>query len=403
MTPITAYYFNIITPGMFLANIIAVPIVFLIMILGSSFIFIASFNIFFWPAAIAGKFLDIIIITFINIMKILSFFPLSYLRTAKPSSVNMLLYYLALTLALVLFYKKKWHAKKIFASFILAAIPLFIWNDFLASRPMDKTRLTFFDVGHADACLIETNKNHVVLIDAGGGGLEDSYDAGRYVIAPYLWQRGIRYIDCIIMTHAHEDHIGGFLYILENFKIGMVVDGGLNTREEYDIIYGKISDIIEKHRIKRIFVEESDILEIPYDLKFLFFNPSKDGQSYGTANNDSIVTKLITINDNSALFTADAGTRAMENMLKYGSLLNADVLKVPHHGGKAGDKNIVEEFFKKIGFKKAVVSKARNKKFSKEIINSFNKNTALYSTGESGAIVLEETENNNTFEIKNWR
>src|ERR1700691_2804723 len=59
----------------------------------------------------------------------------------------------------------------------------------------------------------------------GGGGIlqfgsprKSNLDIGEDVVSPYLWTRGIKTLDVVVATHAHEDHIGGLPAILQNFR-----------------------------------------------------------------------------------------------------------------------------------------------------------------------------------------
>ena len=73
----------------------------------------------------------------------------------------------------------------------------------------------FFDVGQGDASLIRTESG-CVLIDTGTNLSEDT-------LAASLEWLGVRRIDCLILTHAHEDHIGGADRILRDFDVRAVI------------------------------------------------------------------------------------------------------------------------------------------------------------------------------------
>src|SRR5258708_39613452 len=62
-----------------------------------------------------------------------------------------------------------------------------------------------------------------MLIDGGGipvfgGSRRSNLDIGEDVVAPYLWDRGIRHLDVIAVSHAHEDHIGGLPALVADFR-----------------------------------------------------------------------------------------------------------------------------------------------------------------------------------------
>src|SRR5256885_7130533 len=89
--------------------------------------------------------------------------------------------------------------------------------------------LTAIDVGQGDSLLVIFPEGRSMVID-GGGVLQfgarqtrrPNLDTGEDVVSPYLWSRGLRRIDILVATHAHQDHSGGLAALLENFRPGEV-------------------------------------------------------------------------------------------------------------------------------------------------------------------------------------
>jgi competence protein ComEC len=81
-------------------------------------------------------------------------------------------------------------------------------------------RCTFVAVGHGGCTVIETPAGRVLVYDAGA---TTGPDVTRRNIAPFLWSRGIRRIDDLILSHADLDHFNGVPQLAERFAIGRVV------------------------------------------------------------------------------------------------------------------------------------------------------------------------------------
>ncbi len=82
------------------------------------------------------------------------------------------------------------------------------------------------NVGQGDATLIISPTGKKVLIDAGNTG------KGTNVVKPYLTSLGINYLDYVICSHYHADHLGGLdevIYGLGTSNIGSVYDRGRNA------------------------------------------------------------------------------------------------------------------------------------------------------------------------------
>ena len=84
-------------------------------------------------------------------------------------------------------------------------------------------RYTMLEVGHGLASVIET-RNHVLVYDTGPGSA-GGMNAGSMIVNPFLIARGITHIDAVIVSHEHNDHIGGYRALKERFRIHKTLVG----------------------------------------------------------------------------------------------------------------------------------------------------------------------------------
>ena len=83
--------------------------------------------------------------------------------------------------------------------------------------------LTAIDVGQGDGLFLAFPDGKTMLLDGGGipafgRAQRSNLDIGEDVIAPYLWDRGIRRVDVIALSHEHEDHVGGLPALVADFR-----------------------------------------------------------------------------------------------------------------------------------------------------------------------------------------
>jgi len=116
----------------------------------------------------------------------------------------------------------KW--KILFASIIL----FFILDGILIhlrNRHSGRLAFTAVDVGQGSSTLIRFPDGKRMLVD-GGGFFNETFDVGKYVLAPFLWHEKIDRIDTVVLTHPHPDHLQGLLFILEYFQVREVWTNG---------------------------------------------------------------------------------------------------------------------------------------------------------------------------------
>ena len=85
--------------------------------------------------------------------------------------------------------------------------------------------IIFLDVGQGDAAIIRFPNQKMMLVDA--GQRFQSQDYGKKVILPVSRYLGRQRFNWIIMSHPHNDHIGGVIS-----EIG--VDTLYDTYGDYD-------------------------------------------------------------------------------------------------------------------------------------------------------------------------
>jgi len=185
--------------------------------------------------------------------------------------------------------------------------------------------------------------------------------------------------------------MGGVLNIIKNFDVKMIIENEFVKKYE-DInegeMYKKINGELNKKGIKRIFAKSGDALKIGENVSVLFYNP----ELRRNINDDSLVIKIFSEGDGTAIFTGDVCEKKFIELLeKYKDLHNCDVLKFPHHG--IGYTNLILET---ISSEYIVVPNNVNSRL-KNFINEIELKSKIYVTGEVDYYQFEEV--NGKFEM----
>lgn len=181
-----------------------------------------------------------------------------------------------------------------------------------------KLRVYFLDVGQGDSSVILFG-NKTILIDAG------DMEHGDTVVDD-LQELGVGHIDLLVATHPHSDHIGGMEDVLSAFPVTAVLDAGVPHTSS---LYEHFLDEIDDRGIPYSVAQRGETLSLD-GLSILVLSPPEH-RTDDNLNDNSVVLR-ISYGTVDFLFTGDAGTETESSLLKTGYALDAEVLKVAHHG-----------------------------------------------------------------------
>ena len=57
------------------------------------------------------------------------------------------------------------------------------------------------------------------MVDGGGFSDNTAFDVGARIIAPFLWQKKIKTIDLLVLSHPNSDHLNGLIFLADHFNV----------------------------------------------------------------------------------------------------------------------------------------------------------------------------------------
>ncbi len=302
MLPLSALFFNYLSPLTFVANLFAVPLLSLVLV----------------PMVLIGAGILLVSERLGSMILGLANYPAEWLldflqRLASVDSVQFWLpvhsgwQYVMLMFAMAVFLLPRGTGLN-WLGIPLASVFLFPNHQQTESGTF---HLSVIDVGQGLSALVET-KNHNLLFDTGGrfsknGSIADS------TIIPFLRSRGISNLDALIISHPDSDHAGGVMSLSDHFKIGKRVTAA-PFREQLD-------------------ADESCDLKSQWEwdgVRFEFLNDSQ--QLFRTKNDNSCVLRVES-GKSSVLLPGDIELSAENSLLDKG-IEPVSLVVASHHGSK---------------------------------------------------------------------
>jgi ComEC/Rec2-related protein len=280
--PLILWYFNLVTPISLFANLVVVPLAFLVLAVG--------------------------------LMSLL----------AAP-----------ITALVIVFNNANWTL----ASAILAAVNLFAQapgGHFYLERPHfpDGTRaeITVLDLGAGAAVHVRIPANDW-LFDSGSEG-----DFAP-VLQGYLRSRGIDRLDAVLLSHGDAGHIGGARAVLDDFRPRTWIDTAARDRSRVhrDLITG-----LSKEGITRTFCAAGDELRLSREVTGRILFPPRGFQAK-IADDQALVVQLTLARNFRVLLMSDSGVATERSLLASGMDLRSDIIiKGQHHSGTSGSPEFLD-------------------------------------------------------------
>jgi competence protein ComEC len=370
LAPITIFYFHQFSLNGTIANIVAMPLMGIILIPLTMLIIILPVGWSVYQAAFS--FFYFILEKWVTLS---ANFPL-YSDFVSLSTLQVLLLYIVLFSIFLLLNKKR--LRLLLGIIVLATVSFFLLN----REVTQNLRITFFDCGLGDIILVETPSNKNILIDTGSAKTAKKFSNS---CLPYLIQKKIKTLDYLVITHAHEDHFGSLPNVFDklNVKNFVITDEFIKSEVWQDLQ----TYYINEPKCQQIIIQDTLQFQTD-DVKMTILHPD-DNYSSDNINNMSIVMRL-DYQQLSVLFTGDLEEEGEAYLIsKYTDLLDVDFLKAGHHGSKTSSSL---EFIQATSPEYAVISTSLHNRFNfpqPETLQSFSfLNDNLFITGKDGAVIL---------------
>jgi len=375
--PLVISAFNRVALASLILNYLALPLV-AIILAGGYLMLLVSF--IFMPAALfLSRMLDFFINLLLSTASTGGHFSFLSYRIPGPHSAVLVIFYLSL-LFLLIPQDRNWIkiGRLIFFLFFLLILLIYPF-----SSSVKELRLTFIDVGQGDSILIEFPGTKKMLID-GGGSYTGTFDIGERVVSPFLWRKGIKKIDFLLLTHFHPDHSGGIPALANNFRVGEFWEGSKPVNNQN---YQKFKKSLPHKLIQKTIATGYSMSEAGVKIKVL--HPAAANKDPSSVNNDQSLVIRLEYRTISILLTGDIEVRAENEILDSFPVVKSQVLKSPHHGSKSSSS---ANFLAAVSPEMIVISVGKNNIYQlpdqKVLERYYSRGALVYRTDHHGAVEL---------------
>ena len=362
--PISIVLFDQLNPASFFANIVAIPLVSLVIVpLGMLGSLIAGFDWFFAAWLFSAS--DLLLGLLLKYLELLEHSGLAAIQYSGTPFVVLCLSTIGLIMLLM---PAGFPARK--PALLLLLLPL-LWQ-----RPeleIGAYQLTVLDVGMGTSAVVQT-RHHSLVYDFGPGNA-DGFSSAQWVLKPYLRHQGIKDPDLLIISHADQDHSGGFYSFLDDYDPSRLVSG---TPQEVSEKFELTRPVRSCHGYSKWYWDGVifEFLSLP-----VITIPTSE-------NNRSCVLKVSGYD--SMLLAGDIESEQELRLVEaFPGKLSASVLVVPHHGSSTSS---TDEFLQAVQPRFSLFTVGKNNRWGfprEEVLANYSEvNSQVLRTDERGAITV---------------
>jgi competence protein ComEC len=335
VAPVVVWYFGVFAPIGIIGNIPCIILAGLAVLIGLSATIV---NLVFPLAASAlnaGN--SLVLLGLETTIGLLAKVPFGAFALKRPPLWSVLVYYLCIVIAgAPARLRRAIYARRNMIALLILTFCVGIVAYQIMKRP--EVEIAFLAAGQGDAIFLQSAGGKSFLID-GGGVPGSTRDPGRDTILPFLKRKGIRYIDAVVLTHPHYDHIKGLFAVIDSCRVGLLIKPKVPEYILPDIDHALVS-LADERNVPLVELGQGSSIDVGDGVRIFVLNPGADTSckmetkhTSAELNAMSLVMRM-EFAEFTLLLTGDAGEAQLDTILSMGEDLGASVLKVPHHGAR---------------------------------------------------------------------
>lgn len=266
--------------------------------------------------------------------------------------------------------------------FILALLGLYVLYQEKTSTdislPVGEIQIHMLDIGQGDSILIQGNGKNI-LVDTGPS-------SSKQKLFEKLKKYKVEKVDLLIITHAHSDHNGNVLAVLNALPVDSVMESPALTVSP---IVKKYYSLMKEKKIPLKIPKAGEFYEISEGSNLEFLTPLESFEDSENVNNSSLVF-ILSSGKVKMIFTGDAESQVEKELVRlYGNKLESHILKSPHHGSRTSSSDL---FIKTVHPQVSLISLGAGNDYGhphKEVLKRYQKyGISDYRTDIGGDITI---------------